>query len=1174
MGAYLLIGLFLSIYLSLAYLAGSLLGLHGSGLWILRGLLALLGIIAAVVYLMYSLKRVKQMTGSGKSRSGGKGGGGGGAVSGGEFQGEVKLLVKEARARLTSSELGSKAKLKKLPVIVLLGKSGSTKTSSMVHSGLEPELLAGQVYQDSAVIPTSVANLWYARQAVFVEAGGKLPSQRSAFKHLIKKLKPGGLLSLFRSGGDAPRAALVCISCEEFLKPGASESLSATARELRAYLEQLSQTLGVRLPVYVLFTKMDRIAFFAEYVRNLSAEEAGQVVGITLPADEADARGIYTERQSRKLTAAFNDLFYSLCNRRPDLLVREHDEEQKPGIYEFPRELRKLRPVLVQLLVDLCRPSQLRAGPFLRGFYFSGVRAIVTRDVPVQTTVPKRSVRTGSDEISGATMVFNADQALEAQRAAQTAQATVSRKKPQWVFLSHLFNDVLLGDKAAMGASGASVKTSLWRRILLATAAVLCLIWIIGMIVSFSGNRSLEAEVIEAARGIKATEATGGQLASVESLQKLEILRQALERLTRYEQDGPPMKLRWGLYTGSSLYPGVRRAYYTRFHQLLFASVQVSLIHELQRLPAKPAPTDEYGSVYDTLKAYLITTSHPDKSTRAFLSPVLMKHWVAGRGPSEELRKLAQLQFDFYADDLVHSNPFSSQEDSMAVGRGRRYLSQFAGLERVYQFMLAEASKQNSPVNFNRLFPGSAKVVVNNKEVLGAFTKGGWAFMQDAVKHADRFFGGERWVLGEQATAGIDPAQLEKQLAARYSADFIAQWADYLRVTSVVRYRNLGDAAQKLNAISGNQSPLLAALWLASQNTAVDSERIKQVFQPVQHVVPPESKDRYIGDSNTAYMNALVGLQAAVEQAANASGAMRDAAVGQVISQATQAKVVTRQVAQNFRIDPKANIGGAVQKLMEQPILYAEALVRSLGPAELNGKGRALCTQIRSLMGKYPFQPRSKTPATLPEVATIYQPATGALWAFYEQSLQEHLLRQGTRFVPNPSSKIKLNPAFVRFFNRAAAFSAAFYPSGSPQAKLSYNVTLYLPKGMKSLSLIVDNQMLTTGKSGSAKMGFTWPGSGAQQVRLVGRFGGKMDLTFASYQGLWSVFRFFGDADVSRTSGNVTHLEWVPRQGRAGQPMTLPDGTPLTVRFDVECAVPVFQKGYFAGLHCVPRVAR
>ena len=42
---------------------------------------------------------------------------------------------------------------------------------------------------------------------------------------------------------------------------------------MHARLGDISQTLGIALPVYVLFTKADRLPFFLDYVRNLSNEE-------------------------------------------------------------------------------------------------------------------------------------------------------------------------------------------------------------------------------------------------------------------------------------------------------------------------------------------------------------------------------------------------------------------------------------------------------------------------------------------------------------------------------------------------------------------------------------------------------------------------------------------------------------------------------------------------------------------------------------------------------------------------------------------------------------------------------------------------------------------------------------------------------------------------------------
>ena len=84
---------------------------------------------------------------------------------------------------------------------------------------------------------------------------------------------------------------------------------------------------------------------------------------------------------------------------------------------------------------------------------------------------------------------------------------------------------------------------------------------------------------------------------------------------------------------------------------------------------------------------------------------------------------LAQKQFEFYSDELKIANPYSSENDAAAIEKARRYLAQFAGFERVYQAMLADAAKSGPPLNFNRQFPGSAAVVVNAKDVPAPFAK-------------------------------------------------------------------------------------------------------------------------------------------------------------------------------------------------------------------------------------------------------------------------------------------------------------------------------------------------------------------------------------------------------------------------------------------------------------------
>ena len=1151
--AYIGTGISLLVYFAAAWLIAPVLGLQGSDVWVLRGGLALIGILAAVVFL-WSFNKIS------KQKEGAVG------VSGASGRGDVEIetLLRDAEARLKGSNLGRTASLKTLPVFFVLGDAGTTKTSTLIHSGLDAELVAGQVFHENELVSTRSANVWLARNSVIIEAGSETAANPRVWSRVLRRIQ-SGMISSIRTD-PAPRAAIVCVSCDVFLQEQSSEAIASTVRGVRARLDEAARSLGISFPVYVLFTKTDRIPFFAEFVGNLTNEEAKQVLGVTLPMRSTDGTGVWAEQEAKRLNAAFNDLILSLADRRLDFLPREHDSTKLGGLYEFPRELRKLRSPLVQFLVELCKPSQLRATPFLRGFYFSGVRAVIINEVARPAAPTRAASPTKMNLNADATDIFKLGVGgVQDEVSKSQPLVTGSRKVPQWSFLTRLFSDIFLQDRAAMAAAGASGKTSGLRRLLLLAGSVVCLLLALAVTISYFGNRSLQAEVTNAA-----------SLPMPGTLQQLESIRQTVEKLSLYRTEGPPRRLRWWLYKGDELYPHARYLYFSRFHALLFGNTQLGLIKFLKEVPSTPGPGDDYGRSYDVLKAYLMTTSNHDQSSQAFLSPLLMKRWSEAANADPESLLLAQKQFDFYSTELKSANPFSTEAETVAVERARRYLSAFAGAERVYRLMLAEAAQKNPPVAFNRQFAGSSDVLINNKEVPGSFTKAGWSFMQDAIKNAERFFSGEQWVLGAQAVSGIDRAKLEKELKDRYTADFIDQWQQFMRAAVVVRYGGVKDAASKLSKLSSNQTPLLAMFCVASQNTGVDSEPIKTAFQSVQFVVPPTCTDKYIGESNAGYMQSLVGLNALIEQIAGSPGGTNDALTGQAMTSAIQAKVVTRQVAQNFRIDPQLRLESVVQKLMEDPITYAEALVRNVAPAELNGKGKTLCSQFGELTARYPFNPNATRQATLQELSAVFQPPQGALWAFYDANLQKLLLRQGGQFVANPSAGVTLNPAFLTFWNRAASFSDAIYPEGASQPRLVYSLKLYPVPGIDNVTLSIDGTAISTTASNAGPRQFIWSGNPKSEVKLTGALGRGTELAFASYEGLWAPFQFFGDADRWTTSGSMNTLEWVPRQGRAGRPITLPDGSPLTIRFDLDMgrAASVFQKAFLSSLTCTAEIAR
>ena len=251
------------------------------------------------------------------------------------------------------------------------------------------------------------------------------------------------------------------------------------------------------VPVYVILTKLDRVPHFEEYVRQLSDTEARQVLGAALPRNEASP-GTYADQASRLLAGVIDSLVYKLGAFRVEMLDRENEPRNLSGVYEFPREFGKLRKNLNQYLVELCKPSQLSANPYLRGFYFTGIRAriverMVSGAMPVERAVPQDA---------GATQYINLSMGRTPAAARPSAPVMASSRVPQWTFLPRLLPEVILGDKSALAATKQSAPARLFRRILFGTLAFLFALYIFFLIVSYSNNAAIEHRIARDAHAL------------------------------------------------------------------------------------------------------------------------------------------------------------------------------------------------------------------------------------------------------------------------------------------------------------------------------------------------------------------------------------------------------------------------------------------------------------------------------------------------------------------------------------------------------------------------------------------------------------------------------------------------------------------------------------------------
>jgi type VI secretion system protein ImpL len=156
---------------------------------------------------------------------------------------------------------------------------------------------------------------------------------------------------------------------------------------------------------------------------------------------------------------------------------------------------------------------------------------------------------------------------------------------------------------------------------------------------------------------------------------------------------------------------------------------------------------------------------------------------------------------------------------------------------------------------------------------------------------------------------------------------------------------------------------------------------------------------------------------------------------------------------------------------------------------------------------------------------------------------------------------MQVTAAFTRFFNRVAAISADFFPTGATAPTLTFTMRNIPTKGIRSAALTIDGQTLNVS---SASKQFTWNAQTAHQAQLSAN-----DLPL-QMQGTWALFELINKAHVLHGPGGPQLT--FPLEV-SGTPVTF-EGTPLVVEFELSGpGADILTPGSLSGLKCVPDVA-
>ena len=135
---------------------------------------------------------------------------------------------------------------------------------------------------------TRMCDWWFTESAVLIDTAGRYTTQDS--DAAVDKAGWQAFLGLLRRtrARQPLNGVLVAIALSDIAAAPAAERL-AHARAIRRRVKEVYDQLGVRVPVYALFTKADLIAGFTEFFDDLDRERRGQVWGMTFPLNKSEA---------------------------------------------------------------------------------------------------------------------------------------------------------------------------------------------------------------------------------------------------------------------------------------------------------------------------------------------------------------------------------------------------------------------------------------------------------------------------------------------------------------------------------------------------------------------------------------------------------------------------------------------------------------------------------------------------------------------------------------------------------------------------------------------------------------------------------------------------------------------------------------------------------------------
>jgi type VI secretion system protein ImpL len=944
-----------------------------------------------------------------------------------KFDEALAVLRTSGKGRFHSGALYS------LPWYMIIGPPGAGKTTLLVNSGLQFPLAEKMgLSKLQGVGGTRFCDWWFTDEAVIVDTAGRYTTQDS--DEQVDNTAWLGFLAMLRKNRKRRpiNGIIVAISIDDIARQSEVDR-ERTATAVRTRIQELYEKLGVRFPVYVMFTKCDLLSGFMEFHGELDRHEREQVWGATFAVNAEPLQDMEGELRL---------LQQQLQARLVQRLQQERDPQRRNLVYNFMSLFNAARPLVMDFMERVFKPSRYAITPFLRGVYFTSA---TQEGTPFNRLI---------NQLARSFSLSN-------------ASVYSGTSKGKSFFIKDLLSKVIFGES---GLAGANLKAeriyATLRTAGYVAIAIVPIALIVMWFVSSAKNRSMMDSLNTGSDSLHAqveqvTPNTESLLAVLPLLNEARTLPAGYTALA----EPVPLNMRFGLYQGGRLAENLTVPAYRRLLENAFLSREMIRIENVLK-ESLNSPEDAYWA----LKAYLMLADDER------LDPTYLKQWVTTEWRKNFGRSLSREQHEQLAthlDALLDLRPFRLpfDLDRNLVNHVRVMLSETSHAQRAYAMIKSELITQGEEFTVASAGgPDARQALIRvsgeplNRGVPAMFSPEGYALFLTTQGRVLAEQEDEFWIFGTDASGSADrhTEALSREVTRLYFKDYITTWWRFLEDIRIRPFSNFQEAAEILNIITGDESPLVLVLAGAANETDLvpdldlGGEDDESLLRAVEDLFASEEGTDAVAADPTVVDRAFKSLSDFVRAKEGApspiDGVRRDMEdlylyINTLAERGTGAVTAGAQQDINGAVDKLRLSARRAPKPLGEWITevadHSEGLVAGSTMGVLNARwGAEVATFCRqSIANRYPFTQAGDAEVSLQDFGQFFGPA-GKIDSFFNNYLAQYVDTNTSpwRVQPGVADIIKISPATLRQLQLARKIQQAFFSQGGNMPAASFDL--------------------------------------------------------------------------------------------------------------------------------------